>query len=302
MANIQQSIDIRVPVHTAYQQLTQFETYPLFMEEVDAVRQLDDTHFHWTTTVSNRSVEWDSEITERQPDRCIAWRNVSGPTNSGRVELQAAGTDAARVTLTLESRPEQVPGSMAGYSDEEMGRRLKLDLARLKDFIEDSAAQGEPSGREEREQGNARAPVRTSGFAAGSEGWEGNEDPTSPATSAQQSVAQQRNDAANSSHPPPNAGPDAQAPRSTQSDNQLSRSTDIEIDDGPFSVSEEVSLDQQSDAVRHVGQMPQDTSAEPGSEIPVSDAMGKAMQQEAQDAKGDAKLKRSVDRAVPPSE
>jgi hypothetical protein len=162
------------------------------MEEVDAVRQLDDTHFHWTTTVSNRSVEWDSEITERQPDRCIAWRNVSGPTNAGRVEMQPAGTDAACVTLTLESRPQQVPDS--GYSEEEMARRLKLDLARLKEFIESSASR-------------TGAPVRTSGFAAGSEGWTGNEDPTSPTTSAQQTVAQQRNDAAGSSQPSSNAGP-----------------------------------------------------------------------------------------------
>jgi hypothetical protein len=88
--------------------------------------------------------------------------------------------------------------------------------------------------------------------------------------------------------------------RSTRSDNLLS--ADSEIDDGPFSVSEEVSLDQQSDAVRHVGQLPQDTSAEHGGEIPASDAMGKAMQQDEQDAKESAKLKRSIDRAVPPSE
>jgi uncharacterized membrane protein len=136
MATIQQSIEIRVPVHAAYNQLTQFEDYPRFMEEVKTVQQLDDTHLHWTTIMSNRPVEWDAEITEQEPDRCIAWHNISSPTNAGRVELQPVGSDASRVVFTLESRPEQVPGSPAGNSEEAMAQRLKLDLARLRDVIE----------------------------------------------------------------------------------------------------------------------------------------------------------------------
>lgn len=87
MATVQQSIDIRVPVHTAYNQLTQFETYPQFMEEVEAVQQIDNTHLHWTTTMDNRPAEWDAEITEQETDRCIAWRNISGPSNLARVEV-----------------------------------------------------------------------------------------------------------------------------------------------------------------------------------------------------------------------
>jgi hypothetical protein len=197
MATVQQSIEIRVPLHTAYTQLTRFEDYPRFMDEVETVQQIDDTHLHWTTVMSNRPVEWDAEITEQEPDRCIAWHNVDGPTNAGKVELQPVGPDMSRVVFTLESRPEQVPGSLAGYSEEEMARRLKLDLARLKDFIE---AHGTEAGADPQEgRGSPRnSPVPTSSYAAGSEGFAGVEEPTAPVTSSARTVAEQRNDAAGS--------------------------------------------------------------------------------------------------------
>lgn len=241
MPSVQHSIDIHVPAHIAYKRLAQFEDYPRFIDEVDAVRRLDDTHLHWTMTMSNRPLEWDAEITEREPGRCIAWRNISGPANGGKVEVQAAGTDASRVILTLESALEQAPDSLTGNSSEQMALPLKLDLARLKDFIE--------------------------GGGAGT----------------QQQDARQES-------------------RSTKSDHSLSQPAGNEIDDGPFSISEEISLDQQSDAARHVGQLSQGTSAQPDSEMPVSEAMGEAMQRDRQDTKDDPKLKQSIERAVPPSE
>jgi len=231
MTSIQQSIDIKAPAYAAYRQLTRFEDYPRFMEEVRAVRRLDDTHLHWTTTISNRTVDWDAEITEQEAGRCIAWRNVSGPTNAGKVEVQPAGDDASRVVMMLESEPEQVPGSKAGNSEEAMERRLKLDLARLKELIE----------------GHADAGARATG-----------ERPKS-----------------------------LQKDRSTQSDYSLSQSFGNSAD-GSSSVSEEISLDQQSDAVRHVGQMPQDTSNERGDGLSISDAMGKALQKNQPGGKGDA--------------
>ncbi len=235
MATVQQSIEIRVPLHTAYNQLTRFEDYPCFMDEVETVQQTDDTHLHWTTVMSNRPVEWDAEITEQEADRCIAWRNVDGPTNAGKVELQPVGPDTSRVVFTLESRPEQVPGSLAGYSEEDMARRLKLDLARLKDFIE---ARGTETGADPQEgRGSPRnSPVPTSSYAAGSEGFAGTEEPTAPVTSSARTAAEQRNDSAGST--------------------------------------------------RHVGQMPQDTSAERHNGTPTSDAMGKAMPPERQDDAG----------------
>lgn len=245
MATVQQSIEISVPVHTLYNQLAQFEDYPRFMEEVEQVRQLDDTHLHWTTIMSNRPVEWDAEITEQEPDRCIAWHNVSGPTNAGKVELQPVGADASRIVFTLESQPEQVPGSMAGYSEEEMARQLKLDLARLKDFIE--ARGQEPA------QGSARA--QTPSYAAGSEGFTGDEEPTAPVASSAQAAAEQRNDSAGSSVA------SASQPQQSSSSPQATETA-------------------APPAMRHVGQMPQDTSAEHHGGTPTSDAMGNPMQRE----------------------
>lgn len=195
MATVQQSIDINIPIHAVYGQLTRFEDYPRFMEEVDEVRQIDDTHLHWKTIMSNRSVEWDAEITEREQDQCIAWRNISGPTNSGRVDMQPVGADKSRVTLTLHAEPEQVPGSSAGNEEQEMSQRLKLDLVRLKEFIETSRQQPATSHGErlltedgmpdaQGDRGSPRnSPVSMSSYAAGSEGWSGDEDTTSPMTS-----------------------------------------------------------------------------------------------------------------------
>jgi hypothetical protein len=252
MPTIQQSIEIRVPVHAAYHQLTRFEDYPRFMDEVEAVQRLDDTHLHWTSVMSNRPVEWDAEIIEQEPDRCIAWRNVSGPTNAGKVELQPLASDRSRVVFTLESRPEQVPGSPAGDSEQEMAQRLKLDLARLKDFIEAHGAEagaqrGDIQGRQAEGSGETadpqqgrgsprNSPVPTSSYAAGSEGFAGAEEPTAPVTSSARTAAEQRNDSAGSA--------------------------------------------------RHVGQMPQDTSAQRHDGTPTSDATGKSTQQEPQDAAG----------------
>lgn len=312
MATIQQSIEIRVPVQTAYNQLTQFEEYPRFMEQVETVRQTDDAHMHWTSIMANRPVEWDAEITEQQPDRCIAWRNISGPTNSGKVEVQPAGPDTSRVTFTLESKPEQVPGSLSGDSEQEMAQRLRQDLARLKDFIEargtatgawrgeihaaqvtlrdrDARARtggediGKTVGQTAQEQQDAarsgQGGAATSGYAAGSEGWDGTEDPTRPVVSSASRVAAVRNDSAGSVAP--------QEQRSTQSPSTLSEPAE--------GVAEEVSFDQQSDTARHVGQMPQDPGAS------AAEALAKSLQQDEQQEK-EAKLKPSIDRAVPPSE
>lgn len=289
MATIQQSIEIKVPVHIAYTQLTQFEDYPQFMQEVEAVQQIDDTHLHWTTMMSNHPVEWDAEITEQHSDNCIAWQNTSGPHNAGKVEVQPVGADASRVIFTLESAPQQSSDASAGNSEDEMVQRLRLDLARLKDLIEARASEagawrGEVRDAKvtARDQSNLNAPAPASGYAAGPEGWSGDEEPTSPVVSSPAQAA--------SSYAPASDG--SQANQATQSDYALSKSADDDsADDGRYSVAEEVNFDQQSDAVRRVGQMPPDKSAERNGGISVADAMGKAMQQDAQDPKDDAKLK-----------
>lgn len=137
MARIQHSIDIGVPVHVAYSQLAQFEDYPRFMQDVETVHQIDDTHLHWSARMSYQPLEWDSEIVERIPDRCIAWRNDGGPLQAGRVELQPVGEHAARVTMTVECDPAQVPAERAGNPEEMVSLRVEDDLARFKAFIEE---------------------------------------------------------------------------------------------------------------------------------------------------------------------
>src|SRR5207342_320669 len=96
-----------VPVSAAYDQWTQFEEFPQFMEGVVAVRQLDDSHVRWIAEIDGERQEWDAEIVEQEPDRVIAWRSTRGLPNSGRVEFLpiAAGT---RVTVAMEYEPEGI--------------------------------------------------------------------------------------------------------------------------------------------------------------------------------------------------
>ena len=74
MAQVQESIDVDVPVRTAYNQWTQFESFPQFMDGVESITQLDDTHNHWVTKVGGVTREFDTEITEQHPDERVAWK------------------------------------------------------------------------------------------------------------------------------------------------------------------------------------------------------------------------------------
>lgn len=147
MPRFQQSIEVNVPAYAAYSQLTQFEEYPRFMQDVDAVRRTDDTHLHWSTDMSGRQMEWDSEITEQRADSCIAWRNVSGPQNAGKVELQPVGQQKVRVTLTMECEPDQMPAGQGRVNaGSAVAQRLEQDLARLKQLLEHRVAEDDAVG------------------------------------------------------------------------------------------------------------------------------------------------------------
>ncbi len=137
MASIQQSVEIKAPAHVAYNQLTQFEDYPRFMDEVESAEQVDDTHVRWTTKIGQHARDWQSEIVEQKPDQCIAWRNVEGPVSTGRVEVQALGADSSRVTFTVESE-----ATSAGEAAEAMARQLGDNLQRLKQMIESGGETG----------------------------------------------------------------------------------------------------------------------------------------------------------------
>ena len=134
MSTIEKTIDVDVPVRTAYDQWTQFESFPKFMEGVEQVRQLDDTHVHWTAEIGGITREWDAEIIDQTPDERVTWRSTDGTTNQGTVSFapQAPGT---RVTLRLEFAPEGIVekvGDVLGVVE----RRAQGDLERFKSFIE----------------------------------------------------------------------------------------------------------------------------------------------------------------------
>src|SRR3954465_15221694 len=88
MSTIEKSIDVNVPVHTAYNQWTQFESFPQFMEGVEQVSQLDNKRLHWRAQIGGKQKEWDAEIVEQQPDQRVAWRSLSGAPNDGIVTFQ----------------------------------------------------------------------------------------------------------------------------------------------------------------------------------------------------------------------
>jgi uncharacterized membrane protein len=135
MARIEKSIDIDLPVHTVYNQWTQFEEFPRFMEGVREVRQLDDTHLHWRAEVGGRDKEWDAEITEQIPDDRIAWRSRAGAGNAGVVTFHRLSDTSTRVMLQLEYEPEGAVESTADALGL-VSRRVTGDLERFKAFIE----------------------------------------------------------------------------------------------------------------------------------------------------------------------
>jgi uncharacterized membrane protein len=132
---IEQTIDVNVPVHTAYNQWTQFEEFPSFMEGVESVTQLDDRHLRWVAEVGGETREWQAEIVAQEPDRRIAWRATDGKDNAGVVTFQPVDQATTRVEVQMQWEPEgmkEKAGSMVGMDD----RRVKGDLERFKDMIE----------------------------------------------------------------------------------------------------------------------------------------------------------------------
>jgi uncharacterized membrane protein len=135
MASVVESIDVNVPVRTAYDQWTQFEAFPKFMEGVKSVEQLDDTHIHWKAEIAGQQKDWDAEITEQRPDERVAWRSTSGAQNAGVVTFHRIDDNTTRVTLQMDVEPEGAVES-AGTAFGILERQVKGDLERFKEFIE----------------------------------------------------------------------------------------------------------------------------------------------------------------------
>jgi uncharacterized membrane protein len=130
-----QSIDVDVPVSTAYNQWTQFESFPRFMDGVERIDQLSPTTTHWVTKIAGVTREFDAEITEQHPDERVAWTTSNGTHQSGVVTFHRISDDTTRVTLQLDHDPQgfvEKAGDALGI----VQRQVKGDLKRFKTFIE----------------------------------------------------------------------------------------------------------------------------------------------------------------------
>jgi uncharacterized membrane protein len=142
MSKILEAVDVQVPVRTAYDQWTQFETFPVFMEGVKSVRQLDDTTLEWVADIAGQEKRWQAKITEQKPDERIAWTSIDGAHNAGVVTFHRLEPGRSRVTLQIDVDPEG-PVETAGDAIGLVERRVKGDMERFKDYIE---ARGTESG------------------------------------------------------------------------------------------------------------------------------------------------------------
>ena len=137
MPKIEDTIDVQVPVKQAYNQWTQFEDFPKFMEGIQSVQQLDDTHVHWVAEIRGESREWTTEITEQRPDEKVAWKTIKGEVkNDGVVTFEPMGDAQTRVNVQMDvegdSTAENVAGDLLGV----VRTQVRGDLERFKQLIE----------------------------------------------------------------------------------------------------------------------------------------------------------------------
>jgi uncharacterized membrane protein len=140
MASIQESIDVNVPLSTAYNQWTQFEEFPRFMEGVKSIAQIDDTRMRWVAEAGGQEHEWVAEITEQRPDERVAWKAVEGHGNAGVVTFHRLSDDETRVAVQIDHETEgmmETLGSALGADS----RRVKGDLERFKELVESQGAE-----------------------------------------------------------------------------------------------------------------------------------------------------------------
>ena len=156
MPKIEDSIDVQVPVRQVYDQWTQFEEFPRFMDGIRSVQQLDDTHVRWVAEVRGESRQWTTEITEQQPDEKVAWKTIEGEVkNDGVVTFEPMGNAQTRVNVQMDvegdSTAENVAGDLLGV----VKKQVHGDLERFKQLIE---SRDEETGawRGEVQEGEAR--------------------------------------------------------------------------------------------------------------------------------------------------
>jgi uncharacterized membrane protein len=135
MAEVHESIEVNVPVTTAYNQWTQFAEFPKFMENVESVTQIDDAHLRWVAEIAGKKHEWEAEIVRQEPDNVIAWRSVDGKGTSGEVKFEPLGADRTKIDVTISWEPEGMLEALgAKVGADTMG--VKKDLENFKELIE----------------------------------------------------------------------------------------------------------------------------------------------------------------------
>jgi membrane protein len=140
MSTVTESVDVAVPVRTAYNQWTQFEEFPQFMDGVEEIRQVSPELTHWKVKIAGVEREFDARITEQHPDERVAWTSVDGPTHAGVVTFHRLDESHTRVTVQMDLEPEglaETVGDKAGFVD----RKVKGDVKRFKEFIESRGAE-----------------------------------------------------------------------------------------------------------------------------------------------------------------
>ncbi|MFJ8936785.1 SRPBCC family protein [Streptomyces sp. NPDC102365] len=148
MSTVKEAVEVEVPVSVAYNQWTQFEEFPKFMEGVEEIRQIDDRHNHWTTKIGGVKREFDTEIVDQFPDERITWRSTSGDTRQkGTVSFQRLDDTRTRVQLVMDVEPTGVAEKAADLTGT-IDRRVKGDMKRFKEYIEQGGgASGSWRGR-----------------------------------------------------------------------------------------------------------------------------------------------------------
>jgi uncharacterized membrane protein len=139
---IEESIRVQAPLQAVYNQWTQFEDFPKFMEGIKQVRQIDDTHLHWVAAFGGQEHEWDAEVTEQKPDERVAWRNTDGKENAGVVTFHRISDAETQVMVQMDFVPEGIIeklGNAIGAPD----RRVKGDLERFRDLVQDAGQRPE---------------------------------------------------------------------------------------------------------------------------------------------------------------
>ena len=135
MPTVEQSMEVAVPVRTAYNQWTQFEEFPKFMEGIERIEQQSDTRLHWVASFGGKTHEWDADVTEQEPDQRVAWQSTDGAFNAGVVTFHRVDENRTRIMVQMDWEPEGVLEKIGGALDFD-DRRVKGDLERFKDMLE----------------------------------------------------------------------------------------------------------------------------------------------------------------------